>query len=213
MPYAPRRDDHPVHGHAAAKRPLRRAVSGGGKRLPATTPPPGRSPRLRSAYLLLAAIASAVATIVVPMCPRLDDAGRPLWRVETVHDGDTVTCVDPEGRARKIRLVGIDAPEFGQPYGERGRQALARKLGRGHVRVEGDAHDQHGRLLGTLWIDDRDINRELVAEGWAWAFGGFATDEGLLAAEAEARRERRGLWADPNPVPPREWRALHPAHR
>lgn len=176
-------------------------------------PPPGLSPRLRSAYLLLAAIASAVATIVVPMCPRLDDAGRPQWRVETVHDGDTVTCVDPEARPWKIRLVGIDAPEFGQPYGEQARQVLARKLGGGHVRVEGDARDQHGRLLGTLWIDDRDINRELVAEGWAWAFGGFATDEGLLAAEAEARRQRHGLWAGPDPVPPREWRELHPAHR
>jgi len=176
-------------------------------------PPPGLPPRLRAAYLIVAAIVSAVVTLVVPMCPRLDDPGRPLWRVETVHDGDTVTCVDPEGRAWKIRLGGIDAPEFGQPFGEQARQALGRKLGGGHVRVEGDARDQHGRLLGTLRIADRDINRELVAEGWAWAFGGFAPDDALLAAEAEARRQRLGLWAGADPIPPREWRALHPAHR
>lgn len=176
-------------------------------------PPPGLPPRLRTAYLVVAAVVSAVATLVVPMCPRLDAAGRPLWRVDTVHDGDTVTCRDPEARPWKIRLAGIDAPEFGQPYGEQARQALVGKLGGGLVRVEGDARDQHGRLLGTLWIGDRDINRELVAEGWAWAFGGFAADDDLLKAEAEARRQRRGLWAGPDPVPPREWRALHPPHR
>lgn len=90
---------------------------------------------------------------------------------------------------------------------------LARKIGGAYVRVEGEARDQHGRLLGTLWIADRDVNRELVAEGWAWASHGFVTDDALLAAEAEARRLRRGLWAGPDPVPPREWRELHPAHR
>lgn len=168
---------------------------------------------MRTVWLLVAAVASAAGTIVVPMCPRLDDAGRPLWRVDTVHDGDTVTCRDPEGRAWKIRLVGIDAPEFGQPFGEASRRALADKLAAGVVRVEGDARDQHGRLLGTLRIGDRDINRELVAEGWAWAFGGFSTEGELLDAEAEARRGRRGLWADPEPLHPRQWRELHPPHR
>ncbi|HBB75173.1 MAG TPA: nuclease (SNase), partial [Planctomycetaceae bacterium] len=38
-------------------------------------------------------------------------------------------------------------------------------------------------------------------------------DDALLAAEAEARRQRLGLWAGADPIPPREWRALHPAHR
>jgi endonuclease YncB( thermonuclease family) len=81
------------------------------------------------------------------------------------------------------------------------------------VRVEGAARDQHGRLLGTLWLDGRDINREMVADGWAWAFTGFADDEDLMAAESAARQARRGLWAEPNPVPPSRWRAQHPSHR
>jgi endonuclease YncB( thermonuclease family) len=81
------------------------------------------------------------------------------------------------------------------------------------VQVRGEARDQHGRLLGTLWVDGRDINRELVAEGLAWVFGGFAPDEALLEAEAEARRQRRGLWSDPKPIAPADWRAMHPPHR
>jgi len=173
-------------------------------------PPRGLSGRARAVYLVVAAVVSAVASLSVPMCPLADRAGRPLWRVETVHDGDTVTCLAEKGRPQKIRLQGIDAPEHGQPYGDAARRALVGKLAGGTVRVEGTARDQHGRLLGTLWIDERDLNRELVAEGWAWAFGGFATDDELVAAESAARRQRRGLWADERPVEPRQWRDAHP---
>jgi endonuclease YncB( thermonuclease family) len=123
-----------------------------------------------------------------------------------------VTCIDTTGRTVRIRMVGIDAPELDQPAGGQARSALARKLAAGVVRVEGDARDQHGRLLGTLWIDNRDVNREMVADGWAWAFTGFADDEDLLAAESAARHDRRGLWADPRPLPPARWRELHPSH-
>lgn len=175
-------------------------------------PPPGLPRRLRTWYLLLASLAAAVAA-AIPACPRHDSAGRPLWRVETVHDGDTVTCLDERNRPQKIRLLGIDSPEFGQPYGEESRAALARKLSGGRVRVEGNARDQHGRLLGTLWIDDRNINRELVAEGAAWVFGGFRPDPDLLDAETAARAARRGLWADPHPQMPSDWRREHPSHR
>jgi len=170
----------------------------------------GRGSRPQRLALLVAALLSAVVSLAVPMCPRVDEAGRPLWQVETVHDGDTVTCRDETGRRQKIRLVGIDAPEQGQAYGGAARRALAEKLAGGSVRVTGSARDQHGRLLGRLWIDQRDLNRELVAEGWAWAFGGFSADDDLVAAESRARRERRGLWADDHPLPPRQWRAAHP---
>jgi len=176
-------------------------------------PPRGLPRRVRSWYVVTAAVVSAVAAAVTPMCPDRDAAGRPAWRVVIVHDGDTVSCVDPDGREQKIRLVGIDAPEHQQPYGQAARQALAGKLGAGGVRVEAAGRDQHGRLLGTLFVGDRDVNRELVAEGFAWVFGGFAPDEDLLAAETEARRQRRGLWADPHPIAPGDWRAAHPAHR
>jgi len=190
----------------------RRSPPGWGRGVRLPRPPRGLPRRFRMWYLLAAALASAVASLVVPMCPRHDAAGRPVWRVETVHDGDTVTCLDTEGRPRKIRLVGIDAPEYGQPYGDESRRALAAKLSGGLVRVEGEARDQHGRLLGRLWIDDRDINREMIVDGWAWVFGGFAPDEELIALEAAARRSRRGLWQGSAPQAPSQWRQLHPPH-
>lgn len=168
--------------------------------------------RLRGWYVLVATVVSLIAA-AVPMCPLHDTAGRPLWRVETVHDGDTVTCIDEANRPRKIRLVGIDSPELDQPFGRESRDALRQKLGGGRVRVEGDARDQHGRLLGTLWVNERNINRELVADGWAWVFGGFAPDPDLLDAETVARKAHRGLWSDPHARAPSEWRRDHPSHR
>jgi endonuclease YncB( thermonuclease family) len=162
--------------------------------------------------VIVAAIVSAIVTATAPMCPVTDGRGRPAWRVEAINDGDTVTCLDADGRHVRIRLLGIDAPELDQPGGLASRKALAAKLSGGVVRVVGDARDQHGRLLCTLFIDDRDLNRELVAEGWAWAFGGFVEDEDLVAAESAARRGGRGLWADPHPIPPATWREQHPSH-
>jgi micrococcal nuclease len=175
-------------------------------------PPRGLPRRLRAWYVIVAAILSAIVAATAPMCPATDSRGRPAWRVEAVNDGDTVTCRDTEGRVTRIRLVGIDAPELAQAGGTASRQALAAKLAGGIVRVEGDARDQHGRLLGTLLLDDRDLNREMVAEGWAWAFGGFVDDEELVAAESAARRSGRGIWADPHPMSPAKWRELHPSH-
>jgi endonuclease YncB( thermonuclease family) len=62
-------------------------------------------------------------------------------------------------------------------------------------------------------VDDRNINRELVGDGWAWVFGGFSPDPDLLDAESAARAARRGLWSDPRAQSPADWRRDHPPHR
>lgn len=160
-------------------------------------------------------IGLAVASIVLPLVLRQlreSGSGEAEWRVLEIHDGDTVSCLAPDGRPRRIRLVGIDAPEFGQPFGRQAARGLASKVAGRMVRIEDRGIDQHGRLLGRIHVDGRDINREMIADGWAWTFG-YAADEEDLAAEAEARRRRSGLWADRQPTPPAEWRAQHPRQR
>ena len=169
----------------------------------------GMPRKMRVWYLLIATIVSVVV-VNVPRCSVGDLQGRPTWLVKTVHDGDTVTCIDTASTLQKIRLVGIDAPEFLQAYGEASQQVLEGKVLGRRVRVEGTSRDQYGRLLGTLWINDRMINREMVAEGYAWVFGGYAPAQDLLDAESLARQGRRGLWADPRPIAPQKWRNQHP---
>lgn len=178
-------------------------------------PPPSRrrAPYRRLVpWWFLAVALVAVGTAAFERCRLPDAAGRPTWTVRVVHDGDTVTCHDNEGRAHRIRLLGIDAPEFEQRHGDASRAALARKVGERRVAVESRGFDRHGRLLATLWIDERNINREMVEEGHAWAFGGIAPDPDIVDAEGRARRGRRGLWADDAAEEPSRWRAEHPRH-
>jgi endonuclease YncB( thermonuclease family) len=73
-----------------------------------------------------------------------------------------------------------------------------------------NGRDQYDRLLATLWVDDRNINRELVAEGLAWVFDRYSPPTDLVTAEKDAKKARIGLWEAADPVRPATWRATHP---
>lgn len=137
-----------------------------------------------------------------------------LDRVETRHtsgraivnDGDTITLL-----GEKVRLKGIDAPEFnqtcrrdGQTYrcGQSARGALVGLIGDGPVDCVGWERDRYGRFLGTCSAGSTELNRSLVARGWAVAYGDFEEEE------AVARQGRAGLWAGEFD-PPRRWREMH----
>ena len=129
------------------------------------------------------------------------------WRVVSVHDGDTVRCLDEGNREHKIRLAGIDAPETGQPFGTVSRDHLRQLVLRREVVVHEQGKDKYGRTLARLEVDGQDVGEKMVAAGLAWHYVRFSDDEQLARAEREARAAGRGLWADREPVPPWDWRA------
>lgn len=138
-----------------------------------------------------------------------------------VSDGDTIN-VDSGGTKLKIRLYGIDAPETqkmnrksgwiskpGQPYGNESWKALDEKIYRQRVRVEVRDIDQYKRLVSVVWLGNRNINREMVAEGNAWTYRQYLDRphaSEYIAAEEQARSKRLGLWRDANPQPPWDFR-------
>ena len=126
-------------------------------------------------------------------------------RVVGISDGDTLTLLVDREQV-KVRLAQIDTPERGQPWANRARQELADLVFRQDVRVEVVDRDRYGRIVGQLWRGAVDVNRTLVAEGLAWAFRRYVTDPNLLEDEERARQAGRGLWSQPEPVPPWEWR-------
>ncbi len=130
-----------------------------------------------------------------------------MWRVVSVHDGDTLRAIDQGKVERKVRLVGIDAPEIGQAFGTKARDGLAAMVKGKSVEVHADSEDRYGRTLARLVVEGQDVNRQMVLDGLAWHFTRYSNDERLAAAEREARAAQRGLWRDPAPVPPWEWRA------
>jgi endonuclease YncB( thermonuclease family) len=128
-------------------------------------------------------------------------------RVVAVLDGDTIEVLHT-GKADRIRLAGIDCPEKKQPFGQRAKQATSALSFGQHVTVRSAGKDRYRRTLGTVELTDgTNLNYELVRQGWCWWYWKYAPDEIVLAVlEMSAREAKKGLWVDPSPVPPWEWR-------
>lgn len=130
--------------------------------------------------------------------------------VSRVVDGDTLVL--STGRtAPKIRLYGIDAPETrhlakpGQPFGPEAKRALEEKVLGKRVTIEIMDVDKNRRIVGIVRVGRRDINREMVEEGWAWAYRRYLTPPlaaSYIGAEKGARQARRGLWQQESPQAP-----------
>ncbi len=133
-------------------------------------------------------------------------------RVVAIADGDTITILDSSDTQDRIRLAGIDAPETPQAFGEQSRLSLSEMIFGKDVTVKYQKIDQYGRLVGKIILDGKDINLEQVKAGMAWHYKFYEDeqtpeDRELYAkAEAEARVARRGLWQDPNPTEPYQFR-------
>lgn len=129
-------------------------------------------------------------------------------RVVGVTDGDTVKVLDEHNDQHTIRLAEIDAPERGQPWGSRSKEALSALVFGKVVLVQKIDTDRYGRIVGRLLSDGRDVNRVMVEQGAAWAFRRYLTDETLIEVEARARLDRVGLWSlsEMQTVAPWDWR-------
>ena len=126
--------------------------------------------------------------------------------VPYVIDGDTIVL-----SGTKIRLEGIDAPEMaqicvagGKTYqcGAEARANLRNLIGKAALTCEGSRLDKYGRMLGVCTALAKNINRQMVADGWAVAYGSYAGDE--MAAKAAKRGIWRGMFERPQ-----EWRHVH----
>ena len=155
-----------------------------------------------------------------------------LGRVVRVADGDTITVLASGGTRpvasakrrsgvlvggiersdsataveHKIRLHGIDAPESGQAYGNVAKSHLSSLVAGRNVRVKWKSRDKYGRILGVVYVDDKDVNLEMLKAGFAWHYKRFDSTPAYAHAERAARTAKKGLWADSNPIPPEEFR-------
>jgi micrococcal nuclease len=128
-------------------------------------------------------------------------------KVVAITDGDTIKVMH-NGAAERVRLWGIDCPESKQAFGTRATQFTGDLAFGQTVTVEVRDVDRYKRTVAEIILPDgRNLNQEIVRAGFAWWYRQYAKhDEVLHAFEDEARASHRGLWADPLPVPPWEWR-------
>lgn len=179
---------------------VRMRLKGGWRRAPAQP----RSP-WRKAWDGLLTV--AILGLLMLLAARLDRSEtRSLQGRVTVNDGDSLTL-----GAERIRLRGIDAPEFDQtcqkdggnyPCGRQARQSLVMLIGGRPVSCAGWERDKYDRLLATCKAGGSDLNRGQVEAGWAVAYGDYR------AEESAARQKGAGLWAG-SFERRRDWREMH----
>ena len=159
-----------------------------------------RRPVLVLAPLILACCGSAALAETFPA------------RVVGISDGDTITVLAAGNQHRKIRLAGIDAPEKKQAFGQRSRQHLADLVFGKNVVLDCVKVDRYRRDVCVVLVGGRDANLAQVEAGMAWWYRKYSREQTAQqrvdyeAAEGRARAARAGLWVDPYPVPPWEWR-------
>ncbi len=142
--------------------------------------------------------------------------------VTKVSDGDTIHITTPEQTKLKVRLYGIDAPETdkinnktgqvnvpGQHYGDESWKALENKVMGKQVKLDILDIDKYRRMVGMVWLNDSNINLEMIKEGYAEAFIEYLKEPyrmEFLKVEREARSAKKGIWSLPGYERPREFR-------
>lgn len=126
------------------------------------------------------------------------------FKLKRISDGDTVVTTEDT----RIRLWGIDTPERDQRYGSNATAALTEMLNNQQLYLETKDVDRYGRTVGVIYTADGDeINRELVCGGHAWWYERYAkraTD--YEQCQEAAQKNKRGLWAEEDPIAPWDWR-------
>ena len=150
-------------------------------------------------------------TIACSMQAHADFSGK----VVSISDGDTITVLDGRNQQHRIRLNQIDAPESSQAFGQKSRQNIS-YIHNQNVDVVEDSRDRYGRVLGTVYLMQNgeaptlkfrnSVNYKQVNDGYAWVYRQYMKDPTLLIDENNARANKRGLWADPHPDAPWDYR-------
>jgi micrococcal nuclease len=130
-------------------------------------------------------------------------------KVERIIDGDTIR-VNYKEKSIKVRLWGIDTPEYHQAYSRAAKRFTTHHVKNSFIQLEIKDWDDYGRMVAIITMDDgRLLNEELVKNGLAWVHIYYCKEaicNTWYGHEKRARENRVGLWRDTSPIPPWEWK-------
>ncbi len=129
------------------------------------------------------------------------------YKVIGIKDGDTIDLL-MEGKKQTIRLEHIDCPEKNQPFGNRAKQRIAELCFGKNVTISLPfKYDRNRRIIATVYLNNEiNVNQELVRNGLAWHFKKYSNNQEYASLEIAARKKHLGLWKDPHPMAPWDWR-------
>ena len=132
--------------------------------------------------------------------------------VVKVLDGDSLR-VKRGMKFYEIRLYGIDTPEYKQAYGEKAKRFTKSRTYKKTVTVEPKDVDRYDRIVALVKSQGRLVNQELVRDGLAWVYPKYCREQPLCLEmkkdEDRARKARRGLWKQKDPLSPWQWKRIN----
>lgn len=130
-------------------------------------------------------------------------------RVQSIHDGDTLTGVGIEdGQKYKVRLMGVDTPEVDFNTKSQGEAAFKARdfliqlvpLNSVVTISEDSQKDKHGRILGLIVSNGVDVNKEMLRQGWGVLYFIYPFDKGIVSDYVEIAKEayeqKRGVFSE-----------------
>ncbi len=131
------------------------------------------------------------------------------YKVIGVKDGDTfVLLID--GKMQTVRFAHIDCPEKKQPFGAKAKQFVSDACFGKYVTLiinDKNKFDRNKRLIAEVILEDgKNLNKELVKNGLAWHFKKYSDSKEYNRLEKTARNNKIGIWSEPNPIAPWDWR-------
>jgi len=127
-------------------------------------------------------------------------------KVVSVTDGDTIKILTKNKTLYKIRLNGIDAPERSQAFGKKSKANLSKLVSGRIADIQYKKKDRYGRILGTVYVDNYDMNLRQIEDGYAWVYRRYCKRADYYKAEEYAQSKKLGLWYDKYSIPPWEYR-------
>lgn len=151
------------------------------------------------------------------LCPANTDGYDEVFSADVVKviDGDTLE-VRHQGRTLRVRLFGIDTPEWQQEFSHQAEEFTRQRVERQRVELRSKDQDKYGRLVAVVHVGGDSLNEELLREGLAWVHIYYCKEpicRKWRQLEQEARIARRGLWKNDTPVPPWKWKQSHKQDR
>ena len=135
-----------------------------------------------------------------------------VGKVVGITDGDTITVLDADKTEHKIRLMGIDAPEKKQDFGNESKKALSNYIYQKEITVEYRKQDRNKRKVGKIILGKQDICLQMIKDGMAWHYKDYEKEQPKIdrdlysQAELKAREEKIGLWQDSKAIAPSTFR-------
>jgi endonuclease YncB( thermonuclease family) len=127
-------------------------------------------------------------------------------KVIGIKDGDTIEVIDKHNKTTILRLAEVDCPEKKHPFGKNAKQFTSDAVYLKTVTYTVTDKDRYGRSVAKVYYNNKYLSAEIIKNGLGWQYKKYSHSKELAKLEQRARTKKIGLWADPNPIYPSDWR-------